>query len=68
MVDLRIVEVDRLFQQPEPQAVQKEVEVSLGVADGGSDVVQAENGMLDRISFVTKVSSASRCTAPSLKR
>jgi hypothetical protein len=68
VVDLGIVEVDRLFQQPEPQGAQKEIEVSLGVANRGGDVVQAENGMLDRISFVTKVSSASYCTATSMKR
>ena len=48
VVDVVVVEVDRLLHQPHAEQVEAEVQVLLGVVDGGSDMMQAENRVSHR--------------------
>src|SRR5262245_34249295 len=49
VVDLVIVEVHRLLDESQSEHVQTEVEVLLGVAHSGGDVMKAENGIRHRL-------------------
>jgi hypothetical protein len=52
MVDVMIVEVDRLLDQSEAEHSQAEAEIRLRVGDGRGHVVQAQNRMFHRVSVL----------------
>ena len=69
VIDVVIVEIHRLLNQPQSQKTAVEIQIFLGVIDGGRDMVQTEDGVLqeglpDCTCFVTNVPSASGCSAP----
>jgi hypothetical protein len=53
MVDVVVVEVDGLLDQPEPERVDAEVEIRLGLVDRRGHVVEAENSMRHVCACVT---------------
>jgi hypothetical protein len=67
MVDVVIVEIHGLLDQPQSQQIAIKLEIGRGVIDGGGDMVQTEDGVLQGdlrncTCFVTNAPGASCCS------
>jgi hypothetical protein len=69
VIDVVIIEIHRLLEEAESQEIAIKLEINSGVIDGGGDMVQTKDGVLQEglricTCFVTNASSASRCSGP----